>query len=379
VYFVLKLSKLCNLRCVYCYEYEELGDRTRMPLEGLGFLLESVAAEYRRRGWTFTLNFVLHGGEPLLLPGSYLRSFVELQRRHLDGIPYLTSVQTNLYRFDRAKLALLEELEIGIGVSIDVFGDQRLTAGGRDSQQRVLDNLQLLFDTDAVRRLGVGGISVLHAGNAEHAVSTFRFFESLGLSFRMLPIFSLIDVPPRMAHLTLPAEHVVETLQRVARAQLDSDGPAIQVYPLRNYLEAAISHVSGIAAPPYDPVAHEWAVIVNTNGDAYNHGDAYTGDGLFGNAFTTPFGELLASGRRRRSLELRAERACICDTCTFASSCSHVPVVEALPSERSWEDGRLSCAVARPMIEFYVEEIRRSQRALTLIETTVETHATAVA
>jgi hypothetical protein len=55
---------------------------------GLGLLLESVADEYRRRGWTFTLNFVLHGGEPLLLPGSYLRSFVELQREHLDGIPY---------------------------------------------------------------------------------------------------------------------------------------------------------------------------------------------------------------------------------------------------------------------------------------------------
>lgn len=381
MYFVLKLSKLCNLRCVYCYEYEELGDRTRMPLEGLEFLLASVADEYRERGWTYQLHFVLHGGEPLLLPASYLRSFVELQRRHLGGrgIPYHTSVQTNLYRFDEAQLALLEELDIGIGVSIDVFGDQRLTAGGRDSQERVLDNLQLLFDSGAVSRRGVGGISVLHARNAEHAVFTFRFFQSLGLCFRMLPVFSLIDVPARMAHLTLPAWQVVETLQRVALAQLSSIGPPIHVYPLRNYLEAAVSHVAGITTAPYDPAEHEWAVIVNTNGDAYNHGDAYTADGLFGNAFTTPFGELLASAGRRRSLELRIERARVCQACKFGSSCSRVPVVEALPSERAWDEGGLSCAVARPMIDFYVEQIRRNQRALALIDSAVDEAAIAVA
>lgn len=374
MYFVLKLSKLCNLRCVYCYEYEELGDRTRMPLEGLAFLLKSVADEYRSRDWRFQLHFVLHGGEPLLLPASYLRSFVELQRKHLGarGIPYLTSVQTNLYPFDRSQLALLEELNIGIGVSIDVFGEQRLTAGGLDSQERVLDNLQLLYDSGAVSRLGVGGISVLHARNAAHAVATFHFFQSLGLCFRMLPVFSLIDVPMRMAQLTMPAWQVVETLQRVAVAQLRSDGPPIRVYPLRNYLEAAVSHIAEIETTPYDPAEHEWAVIVNTNGDAYNHGDAYTADGLFGNAFTTPFGALLASAGRRRSLELRAERARMCKACAFGTACSRVPVIEALPSERAWGKGDLSCAIARPMIDFYVEQIRRSPRALALIEATVD-------
>jgi len=31
----MKLSKLCNLRCTYCYEYEELAQKARMPLEGI--------------------------------------------------------------------------------------------------------------------------------------------------------------------------------------------------------------------------------------------------------------------------------------------------------------------------------------------------------
>jgi len=38
MFFVMKVSKLCNLRCTYCYEYDELANRERMSLDQLAHL-----------------------------------------------------------------------------------------------------------------------------------------------------------------------------------------------------------------------------------------------------------------------------------------------------------------------------------------------------
>ena len=40
--FVFKLSKYCNLRCDYCYEFPHLGDRARMGLEQIRDALENI-------------------------------------------------------------------------------------------------------------------------------------------------------------------------------------------------------------------------------------------------------------------------------------------------------------------------------------------------
>jgi uncharacterized protein len=67
VYFVMKLSKQCNLRCTYCYEFDELGIADRMALDDLEAFLSGLATDQPPDGWP-QLRFVFHGGEPLLLP-----------------------------------------------------------------------------------------------------------------------------------------------------------------------------------------------------------------------------------------------------------------------------------------------------------------------
>jgi sulfatase maturation enzyme AslB (radical SAM superfamily) len=39
---VVKVSKLCNLRCEYCYEYPELGNRAAMSREQLAAMYRSL-------------------------------------------------------------------------------------------------------------------------------------------------------------------------------------------------------------------------------------------------------------------------------------------------------------------------------------------------
>jgi uncharacterized protein len=75
VFFVMKISKLCNLRCTYCYEYDELGMRDRMALEDVESFIAGLAAHQPTGGWP-PLRFVLHSGEPTLLQRSTSRALL---------------------------------------------------------------------------------------------------------------------------------------------------------------------------------------------------------------------------------------------------------------------------------------------------------------
>jgi uncharacterized protein len=272
-----------------------------------------------------------------------------------------------LTRISDELVDLLEELDITLGVSLDVFGGQRLNLAGDDSQERVLDNLQKLFDSDAVRRLSVGAISVLHKLNVDDAVSTFHFFNELELNYRILPIFSLADPVERMRHLTLTPDEVLEAMRQVARAQARTSS-TIEIYPLWDFLRAAVQHLTGDEGPPYDPAVMEWALIVNTNGDAYNHAEAYAPEGLMGNIFRDPLGDILSSEGRKRSLKIRADRARTCEACAYGNCCSRLPIIEALPSERTYDSNHeLECRIARPMIDFMINEISRDAAATAVI------------
>ena len=72
----IKMSKLCNLRCTYCYEFEELDDRRRISLDGWRSILESARwyqheLELQHPDEEITTRFVWHGGEPSMLPLGY--------------------------------------------------------------------------------------------------------------------------------------------------------------------------------------------------------------------------------------------------------------------------------------------------------------------
>jgi len=69
VEWVVKISKLCNLRCTYCYEFPFLADRTRMRLEDLRIMFRHIAEFYAAR--PKRMDLVWHGGEPLLIEPTY--------------------------------------------------------------------------------------------------------------------------------------------------------------------------------------------------------------------------------------------------------------------------------------------------------------------
>lgn len=122
--FILKIASRCNLNCHYCYVYN-MGDNsyrsspTRMSRETVHALLGRVATYCRDEGIR-EIAFVFHGGEPLLAGKDFFRDFSRQARTILgDDVSPSYSMQTNGTLLTPEWLDLLDELGIGIGISLD--------------------------------------------------------------------------------------------------------------------------------------------------------------------------------------------------------------------------------------------------------------------
>lgn len=356
---VVKVSKFCNLRCEYCYEYPELGERAAMSREQLAAMYRTLGDYFRKRDAadrrTTRLDFVWHGGEPLMQPPQLYRdTFADQKEIFGEAVPHSNSVQTNLTLLDEDRLDLLTHGFTSAGVSLDVIGGLRVNAAGRDSQPKVVRNLKRLLATG--RR--VGAITVLSARNIDRLDEVFRFYEGLNLNFRVLPLF---DTGERSQ--TTPFEislrQELDALALLFDLWLTGDTLPQPPAPLNAYVQIAVRHLAGREQPYRD--RREWLplILVNTDGSTHTYGESY-GDPHWsiGNLFAESFEDALAGETFERcavQAERRVARNCL--TCPFFDACGGSLVAETETRERDHDgNGTLLCT-ARPVIAYIVDQL----------------------
>ena len=350
--WVVKASKLCNLRCRYCYEWDELARRDRMALENWEHLLHSIRWYHEHRvaslGPPYQSRIIWHGGEPLLLPPEYISAVMSLQRRVLgadalrDG-EYFNALQTNLYSVSNEMLDLLERERVSLGVSMDVAGGVRLSAAGRETEERVARNMDRLRD----RGIPFGAIVVLAGHTVDRVTEIYDFYESIGVNVRFLPIFdSPLNTPD--ASFAITDAQVLDAFQRLfvhwaARPQ------RVAIDPFREYLDAVMRHRMGRSQFGYDRRTNgEWALLVNTDGTLYQVMDAYDPAKAMGNIFTTSMSDILRSEMYDASLVRDETLVRACDGCEFRGPCTSLPLFDSARSTRPAS----RCHVAYPMLQF---------------------------
>lgn len=341
--WVIKVSKFCNLRCDYCYEFPELGNRARMSREQASAMFANMADFYSGQPGA-QVHCVWHGGEPLLQEPDYYHMLLAEQRRWLGTLDVKNAVQTNLTVLDESRIALLRDGFDGVGVSVDLFGNHRLNLAGKPSQDRVLANL------DRLQEAGVrfGCITVLTKRNLPHLESIFRFYERANLSFRILPLFRGAT-DPQNAGFQVTAREVLDGLCHVFDLWLASP-TQISIAPLSELMAQLLRSRAGDEPDYYDRRQWEEVVVVNTNGDLYADADAYLPGRSWGNIFATPLGRLLGGAEWERSVRAtEARMAAVCASCEYFGTCNGYAVAE---DSRDYDDavdaaGRKRCVVER--------------------------------
>lgn len=351
IQFVVKPSTLCNLRCRYCYEFEGLGDKRRVPIDALEQMFWNIAGWFRQQAPGTKLEFVWHGGEPLLNPPEYFWSAFERQRRIFGSdLPLRNVVQTNLTVLDDPRLDLLKNGFDGVGVSIDLFGELRANAGGKDSLPKTLKNI------DRLRAEGIdfGAITVISKANVGSIRKIIRFFHQLKVSsLRLLPLFDGAMVDQHQGY-EITHEEVLEAFQSAFEElqALDSD---LRVEPLDRYINQ-LSHFYTPGSPRnvYDKREWESVLIVDTDGELYSYGDI---DPEFshGNIFERPMEDCIGSTGHLRACEAARERvASACPDCRYFGSCDGGPMADDAGRQRTSVRavGSSTCIVPRGMLEY---------------------------
>jgi len=371
VTWVVKASKLCNLRCRYCYEWNDLAKKDRLSLKQWRLLL--VAA--RRYHELLTARFrvetliVWHGGEPLLLPTEYFTAVMALEREvlgaaRLDRREFVNAVQTNLYAVDDEKLAMLGRERIQLGVSMDV----RLNTGGAETEDRVAANIDRL----TAAGIDFGAIVVLASHTRPVLREIYDFYHALGVNLRVLPLFdSPLNGPD--APFATRTEEMLAALQDLFVYWIERPW-RIALSPFDDYLETVALQMQGRTRALYDRRAYgEYIVLVNTDGALYERRDAYDATRSLGNIFTQSIDDILSSSAYGASLDRdEALMGQYCGDCEYLHACDCSPLFE---SPRRFTVER-RCHIAYPMHRFIADYVRDRRMTPKQIERILATSAT---
>jgi uncharacterized protein len=350
VQFVIKTSKLCNLRCRYCYEYLELGDRQAMTLDQLDTMYRHIASYYNRFDFKTEIQFVWHGGEPLLhSPDYYWQTFDRQQEIFGKLASSVTNVvQTNLTTLNQERLDLLAEGFDGVGVSIDLFGGLRTTQTEKDSVITVLKNIDRLIQN----KIKFGCITVLTKASLPYLQEIFSFYEKMNVHFRLLPLFDGAFDGQHQGFEITPAE-VLPALCDLVDMWMTSQ-TTISIQPISEHIATIIRHYSPeVATYFYDKAEWESIYLVNVNGDVFSYGDGYDPNFCHGNLFTTPLEQIALSPVHQQVISRAEERMMTaCSSCKYFGSCSGYPMAEeAMMTHQVDSEGNPQCIVTKGILE----------------------------
>ena len=223
---ILKATRRCNLRCVYCHDWQEL-DSPIMPISLQLTLFRRLLREARFS----VVDIVWHGGEPTLLGRARLQKALFLQRSFCDERHIIrNSIQTNATLIDDGWVSFFRRYRFRVGVSIDgpaeLHDRTRCGVNGRPTFGLVRRGLRLLKEAGLLSGvIMVATPALVEAG----ASSILDFLESEGIaSASILPVRPGSE--PGSNGATLPVKDYVGFLIRLEaeRRRRAGRGPRIR-------------------------------------------------------------------------------------------------------------------------------------------------------
>ena len=186
-------GSLCNLGCDYCYYLDKAflygGKEPRMSLE----VLEAVIRAYIEANDVPEVQFVWHGGEPLVVGLDFYRKAVEYQKKYADGKVIHNSLQTNGTLLTADWASFLRDNDFLVGLSLDgpeaIHDRYRRDRGGEPTFSRVMEGLRLLKE----RGVEFNTLTTVSKAGEGHGAEVYRFLKETGSRYmQFLPVMEFV-------------------------------------------------------------------------------------------------------------------------------------------------------------------------------------------
>jgi len=216
----------CNLNCSYCYHDDIKSRKTSLMSDEI---LEKIIATSLPSAEQ--VNFVWHGGEPLLAGKDFFRKIFEFQRKNIQDLSRITNgIQSNLVLVDEEWAELLSTNGVRIGVSID--GDEELHNAQRGQYQKTIRGINLLLKA-GIKKFGqiatIGKINVKFPDRVYEALTSPEW----STGFDIHPCY------PTPTHSFSPSlNDLLEFQKRVFDRWWEEDNPKIHIRLFKDVLRA---------------------------------------------------------------------------------------------------------------------------------------------
>ena len=339
--WVIKVSKLCNLRCSYCYEYESLADPARIKVSELISLFQMIALQ---SGDQDKYEFIWHGGEPLILGSAFFTEIAQIQNRVFTSkkIRYSNHIQTNLYNLSHDALKIIKNREFfpAIGISLDPVTSNRVDVNKKITTQRVLQNIKYLDEHEITYSF----ITVLSKDTLERVEELYIFFKTLKRSVRILPVYKKSN-DAQIELYGVSTQEVFEGFAKVLMLWI-GDGMPVKIEPLDSILAIFARHKAGVCETRYPNKSRKRGVLVDTNGSMYRFSDGYDSSKMIGH--------LSEIELQLENIEVDEEGvgrvASFCTDCEFLGPCDGMFMVEASEVQLSKASATDHPCVARKLL-----------------------------
>lgn len=341
---ILKLTRLCNLRCVYCHDW------SADPQSHAALPLVLRAVEQVLQLGKGVVDFVLHGGEPLMLGRRGLLRLLALQAHlALPGQRVHNHLQTNGTLIDDEWMALLQTFGIRASVSIDgpqaLHDRSRPDALGRGSHARAMAGLRRLREHDLLS----GVLMVVTPEVLEHGAAWLheRLCEDGLLDVGLIPQRPAPGETDGIDHQRFVGFLV--DFARCARQAQAAGRPVVAVRELEAVRRLAEGRPSDFCELGGNCVGS--FIAIEADGRV-THCDKYTGDAdyTFGNLHADSLARLL-SGPQAQAIARRAAASA-----PVPGACRHQALCQGgCPHERyvRGDDGARSCCGLAPLFDVY--------------------------
>jgi uncharacterized protein len=265
---IVKVTNACDMKCSYCFIEPSVFHKTMRDETAARVVRAFLDSDHFR-----SVNFVWHGGEPLLRGRRFYERVFAEQRSQPTGVAFTNATQTNATHLDDAMLDFLLANGVGIGLSLDGpapanDGSRRHrrrlpmlaetdgegggcgTAGGHGGQGGHGGHGFSAHDTtvDAARRLqerghGAAAIVTVNRNNVDRPEAVYQEFSTRGIHMKINPLTrsGLADTPLG-ADLGVTDLEYGGFLVRMFDAWFDDPEPAITIDPLGQHVARIVGH-----------------------------------------------------------------------------------------------------------------------------------------
>jgi uncharacterized protein len=173
----------CNLACEYCYYADKASVLSHKPGVMGDAVLEAFVKQYIKINTVDSVQFIWHGGEPMLAGIAFFQRATELQKRYASGKKIENVIQTNGTLIDDAWCEFFKRHDFLVGISVDgpqeLHDKYRTDYRGNGTFGKVMDAIGLL------KHYGVrfNTLTVLNRYNAEKPLEIYRLLKEIGSNY----------------------------------------------------------------------------------------------------------------------------------------------------------------------------------------------------